>query len=322
MRLGGSARFLCEIYNEEGLIEALDYAKNASLKYKVIGSGSNLIWPDHGYSGLIIVNKISGYSNKESVVTIGAGMSWDEAVMKTVDSGLSGIEQLSLIPGTTGATPVQNVGAYGREISDVLISLRVYDSQLECFDTLSSSDCDFGYRSSRFNGDDEGRFIIISITLQLTTEHPKPPFYDSLQRYLDEHDISNYTPQNIRDAVIAVRTAKLPDPDVISNNGSFFANPIIDTDEFKKLVEKYPQIVSWKHGESVKLSAAWLIEQAGFKDFHDAETGMATWATQPLVLINEHAKSTADLQRFKTKIVQAVEGMFDITLIQEPELVD
>ncbi len=322
MRLGGNARFLCTITSDDELLEAIKFARGKQLRIKVIGSGSNLVWPDKGYDGLVIVNKIGGINISGETVMICAGVEWDKAVENTVDNGLSGIEFLSWIPGSSGATVVQNVGAYGKELSDVLVELQAYDLKTDQFVTIKNSECNFGYRKSRFNREDSNRFIITSITLKLSEKNASPPFYKSLQEYLDNNDIHEYTPVELRKAVIEVRKSKLPDPDHIANNGSFFANPIISNEEYTKLQSEHVEIPGWSFEGSIKISAAWLIDQAGFKDFHDPETGMATWAKQPLVLINERAKSTNDLEKFKKKIVDSVQEKFGLTLVQEPELVN
>lgn len=155
--------------------------------------------------------------------------------------------------------------------------------------------------------------------------NPQPPFYPAVQKYFDEHAISDRTPRSVRTAVIAVRSAKLPDPNQIANNGSFFANPIVDESSFVQINADYENVPHWlvagSNGEDkVKLSAAWLLDQAGFKDYHDQTTGMATWPNQTLVLVNEHAKTTADVIAFKQKLIDAVQAKFNITLEQEPEL--
>ena len=321
MRLGGLARYACTVRSETDLLEALTWASDHSLKFRVIGTGSNVFWHDEGYDGLVIINKLEGFTILDGDrVQIGSGMDWDGAVAETVSHGLSGIEFLSLIPGTTGASPVQNVGAYGREIKDVLVSLRAYDTLKKDFAELSAADCGFGYRTSRFKTTDAGRFIITTITLQLSAEPPKPPFYDSLQKYLDADNATDYTAASIREAVIAIRSAKMPDPAAVANNGSFFANPFIAVEQFESLQKDFPGIVGWPFDGQVKVAAGWLVEQAGFNDFHDQHTGMATWHAQNLVLVNEHARSTADLLTFKQKIVDAVQAKFGITLEQEPEL--
>ncbi len=320
MRLGGIARFLCYVTSENELLEAINYSINNNLNVRMIGSGSNIIWNDNGFDGLIIVNEIKGIDISENIVDIGSGVIWDEAVKYTVNAGLSGIEFLSLIPGTTGATPVQNVGAYGVEIKDLLIELRAYDMQSKTFVTLGTDECQFGYRTSRFKTSDQGRFLITKIKLKLSKNNPKPPFYESLQSYLNDSGITEYTAQNIRDAVVNIRNSKLPDPDFIANNGSFFANPIIDKIKYNELVKKFPDIKAWDHLGKKKIAAGWLVEKAGFKDFHDKKTGMATWKNQSLVLVNENASSTKDLISFRNQIVFTVKEKFDIELEQEPEL--
>jgi UDP-N-acetylmuramate dehydrogenase len=324
MKLGGNARYYAEVNTVDELINAVEWADSHQQAMRIIGSGSNIVWADKGYDGLIIVNKLSGFEiiGDGTKVRIGAGEVWDDAVKQTVDLGLSGIEFLSLIPGTAGATPVQNVGAYGREISDVLVSIEAYDRQTKSLLTLLHVECHFSYRSSIFKEDATHRYIITSILLSLTHESPKPPFYESLQAYLDTHLIHEFTPQIIRDAVIAIRSSKLPDPKQVANNGSFFANPILPKDKVINLLVKYPNLPHWPSDENnEKIPAGWLIEQAGYKGFHDSETGMATWDKQALVLVNEHATTTEDLLRFKAKIVNAVQEKFDILLEQEPELI-
>lgn len=326
MRLGGEADYLTAVHDRHELVAALSWAGERSLPVRVIGQGSNIVWRDDGFNGLVIVNKISGFrvhaeDAHYSYVQIGAGEVWDEVVDRTVKLGLHGIEGLSLIPGTAGATPIQNVGAYGQEIADTLVSVEVYDTHHGSFITLQHSDCGFGYRTSRFKAKDNGRFIIVGLTLQLQHINPRPPFYPAVASYFREHKIQVITPLVYRQAVIAIRSAKLPDPRHVANNGSFFANPIITKAAFAPIHKKFPDIAHWPVGKTkVKLSAAWLIEHAGFKDFHDKSTGMTTWPKQPLVLVNEHAKTTNDLLMFKGKIVSGISKKFGVKLEQEPEI--
>lgn len=325
MRLGGTAAYLTEVSDRHELADALNWAEQYKLPVIMIGSGSNIIWKDEGFPGLIIVNKIlrfeEQFEDEENYyVTVGAGEDWDSVVARVVDKGMTGIEALSLIPGTAGATPVQNVGAYGQEIANTLVSVEAYDTQKKDFINIPNIECGFGYRMSRFKSTDRGRFFITAITLHLIHGNPQPPYYRALEAYLEEHQITNPTPQIIRDAVITIRRSKLPDL-TVANNGSFFANPVIDEGDYAQLQADFPGIPGWSIGAGrIKIPAAWLIEQAGFKDIHDAETGMATWQAQPLVLVNEHAQSTAQLLQFKQKIVTAVKQKFNVQLEQEPEL--
>ena len=326
MGLGGPAAYLVDVASREEAAEALGWAGAKKLPAVMIGGGSNIIWGDAGFPGLVMIDKILGYEASEEGETVslslGSGEPWDSVVERSVAAGLTGIESLSLIPGSTGATPIQNVGAYGQEISQTLVNVEAFDTQARDFVTIAGRDCGFSYRNSRFKGTDRGRFYITRVNLRLHKGNPKPPFYGSLQAYLEAHNITEYTPASIRQAVIAIRSSKLPDPAVVRNTGSFFANPIVDNKQLSDLSAKFIDIPNWPFGDdSAKLSAAWLIAQAGFKDYHDSETGMATWPKQSLVLVNEKAKSTADLLKFKQKIVDAVQAKFGITLEQEPELI-
>lgn len=326
MGLGGSAAYLVDVTSRMEVLEALSWAQQKQLPTVMIGGGSNIIWSDQGYPGLVIVDKILGYEAYEEdrtnvYLTIGSGEPWDSVVARSVEAGLTGIEALSLIPGSAGATPIQNVGAYGQEISQTLTTVEAFDTQVGDFVTIPGGDCGFGYRFSRFKAVDRGRFFITGLTLHLIRGNPQPPFYGVLQTYLEAQKITEYTPAVIRQAVIAIRSSKLPDPAVVHNAGSFFANPIVNESQFSYLAENFDPVPHWSVGTgSIKLSAAWLIEQAGFKDVHDAATGMATWPQQPLVLVNEHARNIADLLAFRQKIIDAVQTKFGITLVQEPEM--
>ncbi len=328
MRLGGHARYLTEVTSRREIEEAVAWAVEHEMPPLMIGSGSNIVWRDEGFEGLLLINKMMKYEDfaedeLNHYLTVGAGENWDSVVERSVVAGLSGIEALSLIPGTAGATPIQNVGAYGQEIADVLVSIEAYDLHTRTFLTIPASDCASGYRTSRFKTTDHDRFLICSLTMHLLLQNPGPPFYRALAEHFAEHSITTFTPQVVRDAVIQIRSSKLPDPAKVANNGSFFANPIIDAGLLTQLQADYIDMPYWPVGDdsgNAKVPAAWLIEQAGFKDFHDPETGMATWPSQPLVLVNEHASSTADLLKFKQKIVDAVQTKFQITLQQEPEL--
>ncbi|HJP96587.1 MAG TPA: UDP-N-acetylmuramate dehydrogenase [Candidatus Saccharimonadales bacterium] len=328
MRLGGTAAYAVDITSRMELREALAWAEERNLPVMMIGGGSNIIWKDEGFPGLLLVNKIMRFEEQQEdaenyYVTVGSGEDWDKVVERTVQKGATGLEFLSLIPGTAGATPVQNVGAYGQEIANVLVSVEAYDRQTGGFVSIPSFECGFGYRTSRFKTTDRSRFFITALTFHLQIQNPQPPFYQALERYFGEHPVEGgaYTPQVIRDAVIAIRSSKLPDPAVVANNGSFFANPIVDEGVLVQIQANYPDVPHWPAADGkIKIPAAWLLETAGFKDVHDAETGMGTWPAQPLVLVNEHATSTAQLLQFRQKIIDTVRQKFDITLEQEPEI--
>lgn len=328
MRLGGNARYLCEVEDYHDLPRIVEWAESQQLPIIMLGSGSNIIWGDEGYSGVVIINRIPGYEvqdqGEQQFVVVGAGEEWDSVVERTVDAGFSGLESLSLIPGTAGATPVQNVGAYGKEIADTLVCVQAYDTKDKKMVVLPKSDCGFGYRKSRFNTDDKGRFFITSVTFSLSKKPPMPPFYPTVVNYLKENNIpeQGITAKILRDAVVAIRQAKLPNPKEVANCGSFFRNPIITMMELEEIKGDYPGVVYWPVGDDqAKVSGAWLLEQLGLKGYHEPNTGMAVWDKQALVFVNEKANSTAQLIAFRDAVIKACEEKFGIKLEQEPELI-
>jgi UDP-N-acetylmuramate dehydrogenase len=322
MRLGGLARFMVEVRSSDELIAVYRNARSKSLPIFILGGGSNVIARDEGFFGIVIRIRIPGFEivNDDintTTIKIGAGESWDETVKKTVDMRLTGIEAMSAIPGTTGAAPVQNIGAYGQEIADTLVSLEAYDSTTDQIVTLQAVDCDFSYRNSIFRSTEMGRYVITSITLKLSKSNPQPPFYESLQAYLDEHSIKIYTQQTIRDAVMAIRADKLPDPTKLPNNGSFFKNAIVENWLVDDLRTKYPDIKVYDMGGGMsKIPTGWLIEKVGLKG--KVLHGIRVHDKNTLVLINESATSYADLAAARDEIIGAVRDTFRIQIEQEP----
>jgi UDP-N-acetylmuramate dehydrogenase len=322
MRLGGNARFMVEVHTPEDIAEVCRNAHAHNLPIFILGGGSNVIVRDAGFNGIIIRNRIPGFEIIEdqashTILKIGAGENWDETVKKTVDLHLSGIEAMSAIPGTAGAAPVQNVGAYGQEVADTLVSLEAYDIHEGRLVSLSSEDCGFSYRHSIFRGDSAGRYAIISITLKLYKSVPQPPFYKAVQEYFDTHGITIFTSQAVRDAVITIRTDKLPDPALTPNTGSFFKNAIIEDWQLNDLRKEYPDIPTYDMPDGrFKVPTGWLIEQTGLKG--KTLHGMRVHDKNALVLINESAKNYADLASARDEIMGAVRDQFHITIEQEP----
>ncbi len=337
MRLGGVARYLLKISDRNQIAEAIKWAEDRQLPVMMIGGGSNIIWGDVGYQGLVLVNQITGYETKEfdeetTYLSVGGGENWDSVVERSVSQGLGGIELLSKIPGTAGAAPVQNIGAYGVQLSDVLVTIEAYDLKTRQLVTLAASDCEFGYRTSRFKTTDKGRFFITSLTMRLGKQAAQPPYYRDIQAYIEANNITNINIATLRGVVTKVRERKLPDPSVIPNTGSFFQNPVVDKQVFDKIAESHPNIKNPPTGWSqpprwfldngqVKISAGWLVEQAGFSAYEDPELGIATWPYQNLVIVNKSAQQTANLLQFRDKIIRSVSEKFGITLQQEPEFI-
>lgn len=322
MRLGGNTRFMADAHTPDEAAVAYRNAKQQNIPVFILGGGSNVIARDTGFSGLVIRSRIPGFELIEdtasySVLRIGAGENWDAVVKRTVDMNLNGIEAMSAIPGTAGAAPVQNVGAYGQEIADTLLSLEAYDSEADSFVTLQAADCGFSYRHSMFRGDQAGRYFITSITIKLYKTAPQPPFYPAVQSYFDAHAITLYTPQTIRDAVVAIRADKLPDPTVRPNTGSFFKNAIIEDWQFNELKQSYPDMPSYDMpNDMYKIPTGWLIEQTGLKG--QLLHGMRVHDKNALVLINESATGYSDLAEARNEIIGAVRDTFHIAIEQEP----
>ena len=322
MRLGGPARFFAEVRSKEEVQTLYKNAKAKNIPIFVIGSGSNLIARDEGYPGLIMKIRMMGFEiidedEYSKTIKVGAGEDWDEVVKKTVDMQLSGVETMSGIPGTAGATPVQNVGAYGQEIADTLVSLEAYDVETDSFVELTNEQCEFSYRHSIFRGRYQGRYIITSITIRLRKLLPAPPFYEGLQNYLDKNNITIYTHQSIRDAVLAVRKNKLPPIDEKPSAGSFFKNAIVEDWKFNEVSSKFPDMPSFNMPDgSRKVPTGWLIDQAGLKG--KLINGIRVHEGNTLVLVNESAQSYNDLATAREEISGVVRDKFQIIIEQEP----
>ena len=322
MRLGGPAKYMATAETKEELVALVEQA--GTLPILVLGQGSNVIVSDKGFDGLVILNRITGYevfdeNPATTKIKVGAGENWDSVVARTTEMGLSGIECLSAIPGFCGAAPVQNIGAYGQEIADTLLELEAYDLRTKTFVTFSNSDCDFTYRRSIFNSEaNKRRYIITSLVLELQKTILEPPFYSSLQIYLDKNQITDYNPYNLREAVRTIRATKLPDPTIIPNTGSFFKNPIVEKWQAENLQKEYPDIKVFPMDENFsKLAAGWLVENAIMKDLE--MDGFKVYEKNALVITNTGSGTYEGLVNIKNHITEAVRDSFRITLEQEPE---
>ncbi len=322
MRLGGNARYVFEIQELKDIPEAFNFAKEHNLPVWILGGGANTIATDKGFSGAIIINKIKGIeviseTSDEAVVRAFGGEIWDDFVAWTCERGYSGVEALSKIPGSVGAAPVQNIGAYGQEISQVIESVEAYDTETNELIVIGREDMKMSYRSTIFNtGKDAGRYFIVAVTFVLENEeHIELPLYNSLQKYMDEHNITDYSPKSIRAAVSAVRAEKLPDPATTPSAGSFFKNIYLSDEEAAKA--KAEGIKIWEKPDGRKMiNSGYLIEMAGLKG--KVLHGMKVSDKAALVLINESASAYSDLANARKEIVNAVRKKYGFTLEQEP----
>ena len=322
MKLGGEARYMATADSASDVVSLYRNARKENLPIFVLGGGSNVITHDEVFEGIILLNKIKGFeviseTDETTDVKIGAGEVWDEVVEKAIGLGLQGIEAMSGIPGAAGAAPVQNVGAYGQEIADTLISLEAYDSKTDTIVTISADECDFSYRNSIFRDKEKGRYCILNITLQLNKAEPKPPYYASLQKYIDENDIREVNLSVIRVAVLNIRSEKLPDPAELPSAGSFFKNALVEKWKLEELQKEYSDIPNYAMSDGrYKIPTGWLIDKAGLRGYRSH--GMRVYEKNALVLVNDSATGYDDLAAIREEIVQIVFDKFGIKIEQEP----
>ncbi len=316
------ARLAAHIRSESDLVSALSDPRAAGLPVIVLGGGSNVVLTGD-LDACVLLMEIPGYEIAEEtddvgtswLVTAGAGENWHALVGRTVADGMPGLENLALIPGTAGAAPIQNIGAYGVELRERFARLRAYDRQTSQFVTLDLDDCAFGYRDSLFKHAGRDRYIITAVTLRLPKAWQPVLAYGELARELDGQATPNAT--QIRNAVIAIRSRKLPDPAQIGNAGSFFKNPVVDTAQRDALLKQHPTLVSYAQPDGrYKLAAGWLIDQCGFKGVDDGPVGV--YGKQALVLVHHGGGTGAALLKLAERIADTVEARFGVRIEPEP----
>jgi UDP-N-acetylmuramate dehydrogenase len=305
LKTGGKALYYTEVTNIEELEKAVSFAEAERLPFCVLAGGSNMLVADSGYQGLVLQVQLLGRSylsrdTDTTELTVGAGEILDDVISETVARGLWGLENLSHIPGSVGATPVQNVGAYGVEVADVISQVTVFNTDTKKISTLSNHDCHFSYRHSRFK--ENKNLIIVAVTFVLSTKpNPKVSYADLAK--LPQRPL---TPQHLRDAVIEIRSGKFPDWTVVGTAGSFFKNPIITHTEAVALLQRYPEIPTYPVGETmVKVSLGYILDKiCGLKGF--AIDSVRLYEKQALVLVSEAGATTSDIKNFKKIISDKV----------------
>lgn len=318
--IGGLAKYFVEVNDEYEAREAISWAKHKDLEILIIGQGSNMLLPDEDFLGLVIKNNIKGIKEEKMddnyiIVTAGSGETWDEVVKYSVNKKYWGLENLSYIPGTIGAAPVQNIGAYGVELKDIFYSLRVINFNSLKTEVFKASECNFDYRSSIFKKQLKNKVFISSVSLKLSLEAKPQLNYGSLGKLIKK-DIYELEPIDISKAIVEIRKSKLPEPEEWGNSGSFFQNPKIKKDHFEKLKVKYPDIKYYNLDDGlIKVPAGWLIEKAGWKGKSLGKAGV--WEKQALILINLGGASSKDIKKLARTIIADVKEKFDIELIPE-----
>jgi len=296
-------------------LKQIDLQKN----HLVLGGGSNILFTKN-VDGLVLKNNIRGIELSEEteehvIIKAGAGENWHQLVLSTVDRGLGGMENLSLIPGNTGASPMQNIGAYGVEIKDIFHSLEAFSVADKTVVTFRNEDCNFGYRESVFKNKYKGQFIICSVSFRLQKKPSINTSYGAISQELEKMGVINPSIKDVSNAVINIRSSKLPDPKYIGNAGSFFKNPVVEKDLADSLKSTYPTMPYFPTGDRVKLAAGWLIEQCGWKGYRKGDAGC--YDKQALVLVNYGSATGNEIYDLSEQILQSVKEKFKVSLERE-----
>ncbi len=326
--VGGPARYFVEAHDEFAVLDALDWAKTHALPLLVLGGGSNLVVADEGVNALVMKMNLGGIYTREEdgavELTAAAGEPWDNLVRRAVDQGWAGLECLSGIPGLVGATPIQNVGAYGQDVSETITEVRAVDVRDGQIATLSGRDCRFAYRDSRFKSTELGRWIVLSVRYRLRAGGLPTVRYADVEKHLEDRRIGTPTLADVRQSVLEIRRAKsmVLDPGDPNRRscGSFFTNPIVTAAEAVEVERRVADrtLPRWPQPDGrVKLSAAWLIEHSGFKRGHrEGKVGLSTRHT--LAIVCHEGARARDVLAFARRVQVAVETFSGVSLTPEP----
>lgn len=314
--VNAKCRNLIKIYSKQDIYDTL---LSYPSPYRVIGGGSNILLAGD-IEATILLNQIKGIQvvdedDEHVLVTVGGGENWHNLVLWSISHNLSGLQNLSLIPGSVGAAPIQNIGAYGVEQSSCFHSLRAISLSTGLTKVFYNSDCQFGYRDSIFKNEVAGKYIITNVTYMLSKKNDVNVSYGAVRIELDKRDIERPTLKQLSDVICEIRASKLPDPLIVGNAGSFFKNPIISEDEYESLLERYPDIVAYPHGDMMKLSAGWLIDRAGWKGH--SQNGAAVYNNHALVLVNDGTDSGGDIWQLAMDIQADVMSKYGVEIKPE-----
>ncbi|MCS3531529.1 UDP-N-acetylmuramate dehydrogenase [Chryseobacterium sp. JUb7] len=319
------AKYFAEVSTTDELKDVLSFSKTNTLPLLFLGGGSNVLLTKD-FDGLVIQLNLKGISEEvlnenEILITAKAGENWHEFVMHCLDKNFGGLENLSLIPGNVGTSPMQNIGAYGTEIKDIFVSCRVLNLKTLEIALFNLKQCQFGYRDSIFKQEGKGKYVILEVSFRLTMKnHRIKTEYGAIKTELENLNIEKPTIQDVSRAVINIRQSKLPDPKQIGNAGSFFKNPTIPLTQFQELQRKFENIQGYPNGDFVKVPAGWLIEQCGWKGKQIGN--VASHKLQSLVIINATGEATGkEIFDFSTEIINSVKEKFGIELEREVNII-
>lgn len=316
MALPCVAEYYCQAHDVEDIQRAIQFCQQQQIGLHVLGGGSNSLLPEQ-LKGLVLHIANQGITLVEEsadtvLLQVNAGVVWDSFLQYCLQQGYFGLENLAIIPGTVGAAPIQNIGAYGVEVGQMIVQVNAIDRLTGQACSFSQADCQFAYRDSVFK-QQKNRYIVSDVVFRLQKQFVANLSYQALKDRLLGVDL---TPDNLRAAVIALRQSKLPDPKLIPNAGSFFKNPVINEAAFLELQQQYPDIPSFKQQQAIKIPAAWLIEQCGWRGKQLNQVGM--YEKQALVMVNHGAATLHDVQQLAQRIIADVEQRFAITIEPEP----
>ena len=319
-KIGGKIDFFIDIKNIDELKEALAFAKKKKIPFKIIGGGSNILASDEGYKGLVIKNSIKGieYTEREDGVRVvsGAGEVWDDLVGDTVERDLFGLENLSLIPGSVGASPIQNIGAYGSEVKQTIEWVEVCNAQTGDVKKIPNTECEFAYRNSVFKKEENNHLIVTRVSFLLQKKGLTFIGYRDLADYFVRRGVAKATPKEVRKAVIEIRTLKMPDLNKVGTAGSFFKNPVVTSEEYDGLKKRFPLIPGHAEDGAMKVSAAWIIDKlCNLKNLSVGDACVNK--NQALVLINGGNATEKQIDSLAKKISQAVLEKTGIVLERE-----
>ncbi|MCK9344997.1 MAG: UDP-N-acetylmuramate dehydrogenase [Candidatus Pacebacteria bacterium] len=314
MRVGGDARFFARVGGIEELSEAVLWAQRKGLPIFILGGGANTLVSQDGFVGLVIKIEMKGISYDGNRVTVEAGEWWDDVVCDIVAHDLWGVENLSLIPGTVGGAVVQNIGAYGAEICNTIFSVEALDIEKMQIKTFLQAKCEFGYRESIFKKNKN--LVVLRVTLELKNDGVPNTEYEDVKKYFENKNIEAPSLQEIREAIVAIRTAKMPAPP-LGTAGSFFKNPVVDMTTYETLKKEFPEIKAYMQGDNtVKLSAAWLIDHVGgWRGYRKGDAGVHE--KQALILVNYGNASAEEMLSLAHEIKNNIKEKTNVTLEEE-----
>jgi UDP-N-acetylmuramate dehydrogenase len=317
------AKFLTFLEKEVDIKEVCDSLEFKNHSHVFLGGGSNILFVND-FDGIVVVNKLKGIEilreDEENVwLKIASGEDWHGIVLFTVEKKYWGIENMALIPGTIGAAPIQNIGAYGVEIKDVIEDIFAFNIETSEKRIFSKDECKFGYRESIFKNELKDKYFISALVLKLSKISKVNLSYKILNEYFEKNNIEKNNIKNISDAVIEIRKSKLPDPKVIGSAGSFFKNVFVEKDILKKLLEKFPELPYFEEGNLYKIPAGWLIESCGWKGKILGNAGV--YEHQALVIVNHGGATGIEIKNLVDKIIDSVEQKFGLTLVPEVNII-